>query len=163
VLTVLSKTTLLIVGLLIFGIAYTAFTNSESPGTVTTPVPSGFTIGGNSFTFNYTAISNAQREAGLMGKRVTINTTMLFAFPSKSDWTFWMYGTNSSLDIIWVNATDGSGEVVYLVANVPPCLNLLLCPRYSPTSPANYVIEAGSGFASAHGVKPGTKIAFIMK
>ena len=130
------------------------------PGTVTGPVPSSFTVNGKTFGFNFTATTQAERESGLMNRKVTGATTMLFAFPAYGKWAFWMYGTNTSLDIIWVNATGDLGQVVYLVASAPPCYNSGACTIYRPTSGANCVIEAKGGFAAANGITTGTTIQF---
>ena len=132
------------------------------PGNVTTPVPTSFTVNGRSFVFNYTAVTQAERESGLMNKKVTDSTTMLFVFPSPVIQSFWMYQTNTSLDMIWVNAAGNSGTVVYVAQNAQPCPSLP-CPDYpSDGQPplANYVIEAKAGFATANGIAVGTAVRF---
>ncbi|MDG6942449.1 MAG: DUF192 domain-containing protein [Nitrososphaerota archaeon] len=132
----------------------------SQPGNVSAAVPSAFTFNGKTFDFNFTATTQSERESGLMNRMVTGATTMLFAFPTYGKWAFWMYDTNTSLDIIWVNATGDSGQVVYLVASVPPCYNSGTCAIYTPTAEANYVIEARGGFAAANGLTIGSKILF---
>ena len=117
-------------------------------------------MNGKTYTFTYTAVTQAQREAGLSDRKVTNMTTMLFAFPYSSEWQFWMYRTNSSLDIVWVRGTNASGTVVYLVASAPSCSSLIYCPRYTPDSPANFAIEAKSGFVSANGIVVVTPVTF---
>jgi uncharacterized membrane protein (UPF0127 family) len=69
-----------------------------------------------------------------------------------------MSNTNTSLDIIWINATGSTGRVVYVHADTRPCASS--CPTYYPSSPANYVIEAKAGFAEANGIEVGTQIQF---
>lgn len=135
---------------------YTFYTLGVAPGTVTSPVPTSFTVNGKTYTFTYIATTQAQREAGLMNRRVTDTTTMLFAFPSYGAWQFWMYDTNTSLDMIWVNGN--SGRVVYLVTSAQPCFDSNTCTIYTPDAQANYVIEAKAGFASANGIAAGTMI-----
>ena len=133
-----------------------------TPGTVTYTVPSGFTVNGKSFVFNYTAVTEAERESGLMNKRVTSSTTMLFAFPAPVRQPFWMYQTNTTLDMIWVSASGNSGTVVYVQADAQPCPNLP-CPDYpSGGQPplANYVIESHGGFALTNGIVVGATIQF---
>lgn len=97
-----------------------------------------------------------------MNKHVTNTTTMLFAFPYFDRWTFWMYDTNTSLDMIWLNATGNSVRVVYLVTAAQPCYSNPSdnCMKYTPTLEANYVIEAKAGFAAANGILVGTSIQF---
>ena len=133
---------------------------SLQPGTVTTSIPSSFTVNGKTYTFNYTATTQSEREKGLMNTRITSSTTMLFAFPSTGEWSFWMYDTNTSLDIIWINSAGSSARVVYLVSGAPSCYNSSLCTVYTPTSPADFVIEARAGFASVNGIAVGTTISF---
>ena len=131
-------------------------------GPVTTAVPSSFTVNGRTFAFNYTAVTEAERESGLMNRKVTSATTMLFAFPALVRQPFWMYQTNASLDMIWINASGNEGVVVYVQADAQPCPNLP-CPDY-PTGGhaplANYVVEAWAGFASANGIVAGTEVKF---
>jgi uncharacterized membrane protein (UPF0127 family) len=141
-------------------LVYAAYSIASMPGTVTSPVPSTFTVNGKTYQFTYTATTEAQREAGLMNKQVTDSTTMLFAFPSYGYWQFWMFDTGTSLDIIWVNATGNTGRVVYLVESAPPCYQQSACALYNPTSQANYVIETKAGFASAAGIAVGTEVTF---
>ena len=119
-------------------------------------------MNGKTFAFTYVATTQQERQVGLMNKQVTSATTMLFAFPYSSQWTFWMYDTNTSLDMIWVNATGASGRVVYVVTGAAPCFNSYGygCPTYTPTAPANYVIEAKAGFAAANGISTGTAVMF---
>ena len=138
--------------------AYEIYTLGQAPDTVTTTVPSGFTVNGKSYTFTYTATTDAERLAGLMNRKITNATTMLFAFPSFAKWSFWMYDTNTSLDMIWLNATGDSARVVYIATAVPPCYNQSACADYTPTSAANYVIEAKAGFSAANGIGVGTLV-----
>ncbi len=144
--------------LVIAGYGYYVF--SLPPGSVTAGVPSSFTVNGRTYAFNYTATTQPERLKGLMNTTITRSTTMLFVFPSANEWSFWMYDTNSSLDIIWINSTGSSARVVYLVSGAPSCYNSSLCTIYTPTSPADFVIEAGAGFASANGIAVGTAITF---
>ena len=143
-------------------VGYTVYESSVGPGSVTSKVPSIFTVNGRTFVFTYVATTQQEREAGLMNRKVTNNTTMLFAFPYPSKWAFWMYDTNTSLDMIWVNATGDSGRVVYLTAGAPPCFNSFGygCATYAPSTEANYVIEAKAGFAATYGITTGTTILF---
>jgi uncharacterized membrane protein (UPF0127 family) len=148
-----------VVGLLV---VYTLYESSSVPGSVMTQVPSRFSVNSRTFAFTYVATTQQEREAGLMNRKVTNTTTMLFAFPYSSDWAFWMYDTNTSLDMIWVNATGDSGLVVYVVTGAQPCFNSLGygCATYAPSESANYVIEARAGFAVSNGITKGTTIVF---
>jgi uncharacterized membrane protein (UPF0127 family) len=150
---------IVVVGLIL---VYSIYQATNVPGTVTSQVPSGFTVDGRTYTFTYVATTQSERQTGLMNRKVTNTTTMLFAFPYPSTWTFWMYNTNTSLDMIWVNATVNPGRVVYVVTSAQPCYNPggLGCTKYTPTEPANYVIEAKAGFAAANEIVNGTGITF---
>jgi hypothetical protein len=139
---------------------YTAYSFIGVPGTVTTRVPASFTIDGRTYTFTYIATTQAEREQGLMNKRITDTTTMLFAFPSPVAQPFWMLDTNTSLDIIWVSASGNAGTVVSLVSGAQPCYDSSACTIYSPSASANYVIEAKAGFAAANDIHTGTTIQF---
>ena len=143
-------------------VIYTVYESSTVPGSVTSKVPSNFTVNGRTFVFTYVATTQKDRQAGLMNRKVTNTTTMLFAFPYSSNWAFWMYDTNTSLDMIWVNATGDVGRVVYLKAGAQPCFNSFGygCATYTPSATANYVIEAKAGFAATNGITPGTTVLF---
>ena len=149
--------TAIVVGLAAVLVGYTLYALSAVPGTVTSPVPSSFSVNGRTYTVTYVATTQAEREAGLMNKVVTNTTTMLFAFPDFGAWQFWMYDTNTSLDMIWVNGS--SGRVVYVVAGAQPCFDSSRCAVYTPTASANYVIEAKAGFAAANGIAVGTVVS----
>jgi len=124
-------------------------------------VPSQFTINGRSFGITYVATDDAEWQAGLMDKKITNSTTMLFIFPSMAVYPFWMYHVNSSLDIIWLDVTGNSGRVVYIAADLPGCTGLeFICPNYNPSAAANYVIEAQGGFSAEYGVVVGTTVEF---
>ncbi|HXW95460.1 MAG TPA: DUF192 domain-containing protein [Nitrososphaerales archaeon] len=150
---------LAVVALLAF---YTTYESSTVPASVTSKVPSSFSVNGKTFVFTYVATTQKQRQGGLMNTKVTSNTTMLFAFPYSSNWAFWMYDTNTSLDMIWVNATGDSGLVVYVENGATPCFNSFGfgCATYTPSAPANYVIEAKAGFAAEYGITTGTTVEF---
>jgi uncharacterized membrane protein (UPF0127 family) len=141
-------------------VVYAVYDLTSAPGPVTTPVPTSFKVNGRTYTFTYIATTQPEREVGLMNKRVTNTTTMLFAFPSSGQWQFWMYDTNTSLDMVWVNANGSEGRVVYVVIGAQPCYDSGSCKVYTPTASANYVIEAKTGFAGANGIQIGTAIQF---
>jgi len=136
-------------------VIYTVYTATGEPGCVTS-APASFDINGKTYNFTYVARCEPQREAGLMDKRVTNETTMLFAFPYSSPWPFWMQDTNTSLDMIWINATGNTGRVVYLALGTQPYSTSAI----TPTASANYVIEAKAGFASENGIRMGTTVLF---
>jgi len=121
-----------------------------------------FSVGGRTFHLTYLATNQSTLEKGLMGKKVTDTTTELFVFPKAGYYSFWMYGVNSSLDIMWVYTPPGAstGSFVYLALGAPPCQVSVACTSYQPTADANYVIEARAGFAAANGIEVGTSVTF---
>lgn len=139
---------------------YEVYSLEQQEAPFTGTVPSSFTMNGRTYNFTYTATTPGGWASGLMNKKITNTTIMLFAFSTTRAWTFWMYDTNASLDIIWLKATGDSARVVYLVAGAPPCYDANACARYTPSSGANYAIEAAAGFASANGVAAGTAVEF---
>jgi uncharacterized membrane protein (UPF0127 family) len=149
-----------VVALVVILLSYEIYALGEEPGNFTGPVPSFFTVNGRTYAFTFNATTQAERETGLMNRKITNTTTMLFAFPSLGQWQFYMYDTNTSLDMIWVNATGNSGRVVYLVTSAQPCYNMSACTVYTPSSSANYVIEAKAGFAASNGIVVGSTIGF---
>ena len=121
-----------------------------------------FTVGGKTFELTYLATNQSSLEKGLMGTKVTDGTTELFVFPKAGYYSFWMFGVNSSLDIMWVDTPPGSnsGSFVYLALGAPPCHVSVACASYEPTAKANLVMEAKAGFAAANGIEVGTPVTF---
>jgi len=148
------------VALLAAALALTVYFQTTNSDSVTTPLPTSFTANGNTFPITYTASTNSERVHGLMNTKITNTTIMLFAWPTAGTYSFWMYQTNSSLDMIWVNATGATGRIVYEALAAPPCYNSASCAVYTPTSPANYVFEVKAGFAQANGLQVGTLLNF---
>jgi uncharacterized membrane protein (UPF0127 family) len=122
----------------------------------------GFSVGSKTFKLTYLATNESMLAKGLMGTKVTDATTMLFVFPNAGYYSFWMFGVNSSLDMIWVDGAPGSnvGNVVYLALDSPPCQATIVCASYQPTAKADFVIEAKAGFAAANGINIGTMVVF---
>jgi uncharacterized membrane protein (UPF0127 family) len=158
-----SKLSLFIAVLAAAAIAVTiiAFALSVKPAGAPQIPPSSFSFGNATFRFTAYAVTEQQREHGLMNTTVTDSTLMLFVFPNASIYPFWMYDTYYPLDMIWVNTTANlsEGAVVYVAADAVPCLSGN-CTIYTPSAPADYVIEAGAGFAGAHGIRPGSRLRF---
>jgi uncharacterized membrane protein (UPF0127 family) len=119
-----------------------------------------FSVGGKTFELTYLATNQSELAKGLMGVKVTDTTTELFVFPAAGYYSFWMFGVNSSLDIMWLDTLPGasSGSFVYLALAAPPCHISVVCTSYQPTARANFVIEAKAGFAAANGIKVGTPV-----
>jgi uncharacterized membrane protein (UPF0127 family) len=98
---------------------------------------------------------DASRQRGLMFRRdLPVNTGMLFVFQSSDDHNFWMHNTLISLDLIFLG---DDRAVVGVYPSAPPQND---APR-GVGKPSRYVIEVSAGEALAHGVGPGTHVAFI--
>jgi uncharacterized membrane protein (UPF0127 family) len=119
-----------------------------------------FSVGGKTFGLTYVATNQSALDKGLMGVKVTDNTTELFVFPTPGYYSFWMFGVNSSLDIMWVDTPVGgsSGSFVYLALDAPTCQFSVSCATFAPTVRADFVIEAKAGFAAANGIEVGTPV-----
>ncbi len=156
-----SPRALISIAVVILALSVVAHSFLSLPGQANlSSVPSRFTVNGRAFQITYVATNETEREAGLMNRKITDTTTMLFVFPGPGIYSFWMYGTNSSLDIMWLSVAGSAGRVVYLVNGAPSCYLTVGCPFYTPSSPANYVVEAKAGFAGDNGVGVGTAVQF---
>ena len=86
---------------------------------------------------------------------------MLFVFENAERLRFWMREMEFSLDIVWISA---GCKVVDISVNVPapePETPLKDLPRYSPESPAKYVLEINGGEAEALGLGVGDPVEFL--
>ena len=89
---------------------------------------------------------------GLMWReKLDRGTGMLFVFAREHERAFWMKNTPVPLDIIYI---DSSGGVVSVAENTTPYSTASIPSR----APAKYVLEVNAGFASTHGVGPGSRV-----
>ncbi len=119
-------------------------------------------MNGKRFDISLVAANQSSWAKGLMNATITNATMMVFVFPSLGIYPFWMENTYSNLDIMWLNVSGGSGNVVYLVRNATSCVGKSMgwCENntYYPAAYANYVIEAKAGFAEANNISVGTRV-----
>jgi uncharacterized membrane protein (UPF0127 family) len=100
------------------------------------------------------AADDLSRARGLMFRReLPEGTGMLFVFPEEEVQAFWMRNTLLPLDMLFI---DAAGVLVGLVSRAVPHS---LAPR-SVGLPSRYVLEVPGGWAEAHGVRPGVRVAF---
>lgn len=85
------------------------------------------------------------------------NYGMLFIFDTEGNWSFWMHGMRFHLDIIWFNSGK---HIVFIEQNLQPC-GTDLCPIYSPSANAMYVLEVNAGFVTTHRVALGDMFTFV--
>jgi uncharacterized membrane protein (UPF0127 family) len=99
----------------------------------------------------------SQLSRGLGGRaRLARNAGMYFVLAYDSP-RFWMKGMRIPLDMIWIK----SGRVVDLSADVPkppPGAKESQLPTYSPSHPANRVLEVNAGWAARNGVQVGDAV-----
>lgn len=93
------------------------------------------------------AQSASARERGLSGRTgLKEGSGMLFVFPEKGVYPFWMKGMLFPIDIIWI---DGNA-IVDIAPNLPPpevaSPNIRL---YEPRAAADYVLEVPAGYAAS--------------
>lgn len=95
------------------------------------------------------------RARGLSGRDfLAENKGMLFVFPDARQHAFWMKGMKFALDIIWIN----QNKVVDISENLPP-LTLDNVKTYSPSAPANLVLEVNAGQIAKRGIKIGDEVS----
>ena len=102
------------------------------------------------------ADTDEKRTKGLSGrKNLDEKEAMLFVFPEKKQYQFWMKDMNFPIDIIFIN----DDIVTNISKNAQP-----IDPKspnytiYSPTVDINYVLEVNAGQTDKHGIKIGDKV-----
>ncbi len=107
------------------------------------------------------AVTPAQRSQGLSGREdLPQGTGMLFIFEQDQRLTFWMPDMNFPLDMVWI---DSGCQVVDATLNAPipePGQGLADLPRFSPGSPARFVLEINAGEFEKAGLEAGETAAF---
>ena len=85
---------------------------------------------------------------------------MLFIFESDQHLSFWMIDMKFPLDMVWIAS---SCEVVDVTLNAPipePGQTPSELPRFSPQSPARFVLEINAGEFETSGAKIGDRVRF---
>jgi uncharacterized membrane protein (UPF0127 family) len=105
------------------------------------------------------ATTQADQEKGLSGRAsMPPDHGMLFIFQNEDYWSFWMYEMKFPLDMIWFNS---SRQAVFFEQSLPPC-SPVVCPVFTPSSKAMYVLEVNAGFVAAHKVSLGDMFTFVV-
>jgi len=117
------------------------------------------TIRGHTFAVEL-AKTDEQKQKGL-GDRATLekDTGMLFFFDTAKVETFWMYGMEFPIDIIFIN----DDKIVTIYKNVPiPQKDILpdQYERYSSKQPVNRVLEVNAGLALQYGFEEGDRVYY---
>lgn len=104
------------------------------------------------------AKTDAERQHGLSGKtNLAPGKGMLFIFPTKDKYGFWMNDMKFPIDIIYID----DKKVVDLVENaLPPATGQLAgtLPVYRPSEAANYVLEVNANEISKNKIKKGDSV-----
>ncbi len=103
------------------------------------------------------ADTQAKREQGLSGtKSLAKDSGMLFLFPRKDLYRFWMPDMNYPIDIIWVD----SHRIVDIRQNVSNIFDPKHPIYYTPTDSADAVLEVNAGFVESHSIRVGDKAIY---
>ncbi|MEK7118730.1 MAG: DUF192 domain-containing protein [Patescibacteria group bacterium] len=101
------------------------------------------------------ARTSEEREKGLSGRSALAERSgMLFAFDHPDRYGFWMQNVHFAIDIVWIGP---DWRIVVILENVPPELYPNL---FTPTVPAQYVLEVPAGSAERYGWKAGDEVEF---
>ena len=93
-------------------------------------------------------------KKGLSGRKdIPQDQGMLFIFPTKGKYSFWMKDMLFPLDIIFID----DKKVVDVFENLPPD-DSPFRPKYAPSAPANYVLEVNAGVAKKLKIQKGTTV-----
>jgi uncharacterized membrane protein (UPF0127 family) len=102
------------------------------------------------------ADDNAERTLGLGERdRLARDAGMYFVLTDDAP-RIWMKGMRFPLDLVWID----DGRVVDVTADVPdePNTPEAQLPIYSPSQPANRLLEVNAGWAERNGVRPGDRV-----
>ena len=103
------------------------------------------------------AKDDATRARGLGGRDRLARDAGMYFFLTSNAPRIWMKGMRFPLDLVWIN----DGRVVDVTARVPdqpPGTPDSQLPVYSPSRPANRVLEVNAGWAERHGVDAGDPV-----
>jgi uncharacterized membrane protein (UPF0127 family) len=103
------------------------------------------------------ADDDAERALGLGGRaRLGRDAGMYFVLTTDEP-RIWMKGMRFPLDLVWIH-DDRVVDVTPRVPDAPPGTRESQLPIYSPSKPANRVLEVNSGWAERNGVSAGDRV-----
>lgn len=96
------------------------------------------------------------RQIGLSNRKsLEQNKGMIFIFPKKEKYSFWMKNTLIPLDMIFID----HDKIVYIVKNATPEKEVKgKLPIYTTPNPADLVLEINAGLSEKYKFKNGDKI-----
>ncbi|MDX9893054.1 MAG: DUF192 domain-containing protein [Patescibacteria group bacterium] len=86
------------------------------------------------------------------------NNGMLFAYPPKTDVTFWMKGMRFPLDFIWIS----NNKVIATTENIQPPTNNERPAVVNPPEPIDHVLEVNAGFVKKHQIKINDQVSYFL-
>ena len=96
-------------------------------------------------------------QKGLSGRTsLDQNSGMFFIFPRASIYRFWMPDMHFPIDLFWIN----NGQVVGIEQDMSPYFDPSNPRYYSPSVPAQYVLEVNAGFARRNNIRVGDPVIF---
>lgn len=106
----------------------------------------------HSFEFKAEIADNYEkRKKGLGGRNgLCQNCAMLFEFPTKGKYSFWMKDMEFPLDIIWIS----NGKIVHMEKNIKSDFQNIL----NPEKEADMVLEINAGKADSMGLQIGDEV-----
>ncbi len=117
-------------------------------------------VGGAEFPVEL-AITSPEKSQGLSDRpSLAPDTGMLFIYEQQSRFRFWMRNMHFPLDMVWIGSDCTVADVTLNAPAPDPGQTLNQLPRYSPASPALYVLEINAGEAPAKGIEAGVEVAF---
>ncbi len=104
------------------------------------------------------AVTNSQKEKGLGGREsLAPDRGMLFVYPNRDRYGFWMKDMRFPLDYIWIDGTT----IVDLSQHVPAPKTAGEPPiELSPKVPVDKVLEVNAGVIEKLGIKIGDAVKF---
>ncbi|MDB5189206.1 MAG: hypothetical protein JWL82_163 [Parcubacteria group bacterium] len=106
-------------------------------------------------TLRFEVVTDEAKQNLGLGNRAEIpdNYAMLFVFPEKARYGFWMKDMLVPIDITWLN---DDGTILLVDHGVSPSTYPEV---FYPPVPVKYVLETRAGYATAHNWEEGTKVA----
>lgn len=113
------------------------------------------TVGGHQLTVGVAETPEAITR-GLSGQpSLGDDEGLLFVFPQKDFYPFWMKEMRFSIDILWL---DEEGRVVEVSRQLTPDSYPQI---FVPKVPVRYVLEVKAGWADRYGIREGKKVSGI--
>jgi len=102
------------------------------------------------------------QQLGLSGRKsLPQDQGMLFVFTTAAKYPFWMKEMNFPLDMIFIK--DNKIVTIFTNVPVPKDPKATNIPVYTPTQPANYVLEINAGQVKKYNFKNGDTVKITLK